>query len=82
MPYIRMSSKYIYFDISPQSISKAVKLYQDFFFEMGDRIYSYKEINADYFNSRFTNEIAMALENAALRYNENINANTKELSRI
>ena len=63
-----MKSQYVYFDITPQSVKKAVEVYQDFFVELGDKIFSYKKINVDYFNTRFQTEISDLLKHAADKY--------------
>ncbi len=63
-----MLSKYIYFDISTQSINKAIKSYHDWFVQVGDKVFAYNNINACYFNSRFSDEIAKSLEKAAIQY--------------
>lgn len=64
----RMAYEYVYFDITPQSVKKAVEVYRDFFVELGDKILSYKKINVDYFNSRLQNEISDSLKHAADNY--------------
>jgi hypothetical protein len=63
-----MSSKYVYFDITQDSVNNAVKLYHDFFIEIGDKIFPYRKINVEYFNSRFPVNITNSLKVAADNY--------------
>jgi hypothetical protein len=61
----RMDNEYIYFDLEEQSLQNAFKAYYNHFLELGDKIYSNKKINLEYFNSRFSKSIAETLKSVA-----------------
>ncbi|MBU7005894.1 hypothetical protein [Phosphitispora fastidiosa] len=60
-----MESEYVYFDVDEQSIRNAVKIYQTFFAQFGNKIFGCKKINVDYFNSRFNPEVSDTLKKSA-----------------
>lgn len=62
------AKKYVYFDIDEQSVKDAIRTYTNQFVEVGDKIYGYRKINIDYFNSRLNSDISKTLERVAENY--------------
>lgn len=60
-----ISNEYLYFDLDNQSLKNTLNRYEDLFVQMGKEIYSYEEINADIFNSRFDHIVSEVLNNVA-----------------
>jgi len=59
-----LESQFVFFDINPHSLDKAI-WYNKEFRKFQGRYFSNKAININHFNSRFNPEIAFALENTA-----------------
>lgn len=62
---IHSAARNVYFDLSQDSIKRAVRSYDHLFGMMGDQIFAHSDIDAGYFNSRLSDELRRCFVAAA-----------------
>ena len=60
-----LDDKYIYFDLSEESLNNAVKQYRNYFIKIGNNIHRYDEVDVDYFNASLEDLISKTLKKVA-----------------